>query len=159
LEELNLNDWAAIENLNSWDIHFRAVVNPRDVVIPALAKNWKMLTVAEVDAQVKSGNPSFCGKEGNGNHASIKIVDPKVRKYVFSIADNEKDEQSILDLDAIKKLLATTPESAFKKALEKAVVSEAEKRRLVTLAKDAGIEKAEVYKLRAIEKLTGVKIE
>jgi hypothetical protein len=159
LEELNLNDGAALENLNAWDIHFRAIINPRDLFIPALAKNWRNLTIAEVDSQVKSGNKSFCGKDGYGDHASIKILDPKVRKYVFSIADNEKDEQSLLDLEAIKKLLATSPKAAFDKALAKMVVTEAEKRRLVSLAIVAGIESAEVYKLRAIEKLTGVKIE
>lgn len=160
VRKINPNDRAAIDNLNSWSLHFRGIESQRDIEIPPGVKNWKRLTAAEIDAQVKSGNGFFCGTDGMGANASIKILDDNVRRYVFSIESEEADGgQQVLDLNAVKDLLAISPKEAFEARLAQLVVTEAEKKRIGALAKEAGIENAASYKVSAIEKISGIPLD
>lgn len=157
MANFNPNDKVALDNLNSWEIHFSGIELQKDLFIPASAKNWKLLSLAEVEAQVKSGNRSFVGTDGEGSHASIRIVDEEVRKYVFGVDDATK-KQKVLDVATIKELLTITNKGAFMKKLKEVVVTEAEKRRFVMLAKEAGIDSAEVYKMKAIQEWVGTSV-
>jgi hypothetical protein len=159
LYNLNPTDRVALENLNTWALHFRGIESQRDIVVPPAVKNWKQLTLAEVEAQVKAGNSFFCGRDGTGSNAAIKILNDEVRKYVFALEGEKIPKQQVLDLESIKQLFAVTPKAAFEKKLKEIVVTDSEKRRLVMLAKSAGIDNAETYKLKAIENYTGTKIE
>jgi hypothetical protein len=157
LATFNPNDKVALDNLNSWEMHFGGIELQKDITVPPNARSWKLLSLGEVEAQVKSGNHAFCGTDGEGSHASIVIVDDEVRKYVFGL-DGQAKKQKILDVAAIKELLTIANKAAFMKKLKDIVATESEKRRLVMLAKEAGIESAEVYKLKAIEELVGTSI-
>ena len=159
VKKIDLNDRVAITNLRSWALHFRAQEAARDIQVPAGAKAWKRLTVAEVDSQVKAGNTFFCGTDGLGSNAAIKIEDDAVRRYVFALDTSEDVEQTILTLEAVKDLITTTPKAAFLEKLKKLVVTEGDRRMIVTLAAEAGIENAEAYKVSEIEKLSETRFD
>ncbi len=153
VKKIDLNDRVAITNLRSWVLHFRAQEADRDIQIPAGAKAWKRLTIAEVDAQVKAGNAFFCGTDGLGSNASLKIEDEAVRRYVFSLDTSDDQPQTLLTLESVKDLIATTPKAAFLEKLKQLVVTEGDRRMIVALATEAGIENVEAYKVTEIEKL------
>lgn len=159
VKKIDLNDRVAITNLRSWALHFRAQEAARDIQVPAGAKAWKRLTVAEVDSQVKAGNTFFCGTDGLGSNAAIKIDDDAVRRYVFALDTSDDAEQTILTFEAVKDLIATTPKAAFLEKLNKLVVTEGDRRMIVSLATEAGIENAEAYKVTEIQKLIHTKTD
>ena len=158
MAELKLTDRVSIDNLVSWDCHFKATEADRDIVIPANVKNYKQLTLAEIDGQVKMGNGFLCGTDSFGGNASIRINDSKVRDFVFGT--NENPEPIIqLDLETVKKLLTIKTKSAFIEELKKVVVTEAEKKMIIPLAIEAKIEDYESFKTIEIEKYTGLKFD
>ena len=81
--EIQLTDRVFIENTRNWSVGFRAIESAKDIVIPASAKKYAQLNVAEVMAQIQFGNVMFCGIDGIGNNAYLKILDNDIRKYVF----------------------------------------------------------------------------
>lgn len=160
MAQVKLTDRVSIDNLRSWDLGFRATETERDITIPANVKGYKQLTVAEIDGQVKMGNLFFVGKDGFGNNADIKINDENVIKFVFGEGDEEeKPSTTLLTLDALKEVLAITPKTKFEEAVSKLVATEAEKKTVIELAKEAGIENVEGYKKTFIEKISGYKFE
>lgn len=160
MAQVKLTDRVSIDNLRNWDLGFRATEAEKDVTIPGSVKSYKKLTVAEIDGQVKMGNLFFVGTDGFGNNADIKINDDSVIKYVFGDGDDDgKPSTTLLTLDALKNVLAMTPKQKFEDAISKLVVTEAEKKTVVDLAVEAGIENVEGYKKTFIEKISGYKFE
>lgn len=155
MAEIKLTERVSIDNLVSWDCHFRAIESNRDIVIPAKVKGYKQLTLGEVDGQVKLGNKFFCGVDTFGSNASFKINDEKVKEYVFGTNENKQDSTQ-LDLNTVKKLLGTTPKTAFMDSLKKIVSTEAEKKMIIPLSLEIGIDNIESYKISAIEKHSGI---
>jgi hypothetical protein len=156
LSEIKLTDRVSIDNLVDWDLGFISSEANRDITIPAKVKGFKQLTIAEVDGQVKLGNKFFCGIDGFGSNAYVKINDDEVMAFVFGTTA-ESSEISLLTLENVKKLLATKPKATFEKELNKLVVTEAEKKMIVSLATEAGIEDVEGYKKTLIEEVSGYK--
>lgn len=160
MAQVKLTDRVSIDNLRSWNLDFRATEAERDITIPANVKGYKQLTVAEIDGQVKRGNLFFVGVDGIGNNADIKINDENVVKFVFGDgSDEDIPSETLLTLDSMKELLKVTPKTAFEKELAKLVKTDAEKKTVVDIAKEAGIENVEGYKKTAIEKISGYKFE
>lgn len=160
MAQVKLTDRVSIDNLRNWNLDFRATEANRDISIPASVKGYKQLTVAEIDGQVKMGNLFFVGKDGLGNNADIKINDPAVVKFVFGEGtDDEVPSETLLTLDSMKELLKTSPKAKFEEGLNKLVTTEAEKKTVIELAKEAGIEEVEGYKKTAIEKISGFRFE
>lgn len=155
MSEIKLTDRVSIDNLVNWDLGFVSSEANRDITIPAGVKGFKQLSVAEIDGQVKLGNGFFCGVDGFGNNAYIKINDQKVKDFIFGTDSSETECEILLTLDNVKKLLATSPKASFEKELAKLVVTDAEKKMIIPLAKEAGIEDVEGYKKTSIEKLSG----
>ena len=154
MSEVKLTDRTSIDNLVGWNLGFISSEANRDITIPANVKGFKQLTVAEIDGQVKLGNKFFCGIDGFGNNAYIKINDKNVMDYIFG-TNNDTEEVSLLTLESVKKLLSTSPKAAFEKELAKLVITDAEKKMIITLAKEAGIEDVEGYKKTSLEKVSG----
>lgn len=154
MSEIKLTDRVSIDNLVNWNLDFVSSEAKRDITIPASVKGFKQLSVAEVDGQVKLGNKFFCGVDGFGSNAYIKINDKAVMDFVFGTS-GESTDVTLLTLENVKKMLYTTPKAAFEKELSKLVVTEAEKKMIITIAKEAGIEEVEGYKKTAIEKISG----
>lgn len=158
MSEIKLTDRVSIDNLVNWDLGFISSEANRDITIPAGVKGFKQLSVAEVDGQVKLGNKFFCGVDGFGSNAYIKLNDDDVMAFVFGTTSKSTDV-ALLTIDNVKKLLSTSPKAAFEKELSKLVVTEAEKKMIVSLAKEAGIEEVEGYKKTSIEKVSGYKFD
>jgi hypothetical protein len=156
MSEIKLTDRVSIDNLVNWNLDFISSEANKDITIPAGVKGFKQLSVAEIDGQVKLGNRFFCGVDGFGNNAYIKINDDKVNAFIFG-SDESSTDVSLLTLENVKKLLSTSPKVAFEKELTRLIVTEAEKKMIVSLATEAGIEEVEGYKKTAIEKISGYK--
>jgi len=159
MSEIKLTDRVSIDNLVNWDLGFISSEANRDITIPANVKGFKQLSVAEVDGQVKLGNKFFCGIDGFGNNAYIKINDENVKAFIFGTNNEENNKEILLTLDNVKKLLSVSPKASFEKELAKLVVTEAEKKMIVPLSIEAGIEDVEGYKKTSIEKISGYKFE
>ncbi len=155
--EIALTDRVPITNLNNWELNFISTETEKDIVIPARANKIRKLTVAEIDGQVQSGNIYFVGVDGMGNNACIKIEDEDVFRYVFRLDDDEPVNVRILDLDSVKNLLNITDKREYERELESLVVTNSDKKMIVSLVQQAGIENVEGYKKTAIENLIGYK--
>ena len=155
--EIALTDRVPITNLNNWELNFISTETEKDIVIPAGANKIRKLTVAEIDGQVQSGNIYFVGVDGMGNNACIKIEDEDVFRYVFRLDDDEPVNVRILDLDSVKNLLNISDKREYERELESLVVTNSDKKMIVSLVQQAGIENVEGYKKTAIENLIGYK--
>jgi len=161
MAQVKLTDRVSIDNLRSWNLDFRATESNRDITIPANVKGYKQLTVAEIDGQVKMGNLFFVGKDGFGNNADIRINDKAVVAFVFG-EGSEEDESpasTLLTKESVSVLLNASPKAKFQEQLEKLVATEAEKKTIIPMAKEVGIDNVEAYKIAAIEKISGYKFD
>ena len=59
-------------------------------------------------------------------------------------------------METVVELLAVTPKAKFEAKLKEIVVTEAEKKMIVPLAKEAGVDDVESYKMALIEKHSGI---
>lgn len=147
------NSNVLVNNLCSWPLSFWRKAGQGDVEIPANAKNWPLLSFEEVQAQIQTGNRMFTGTDGMGNHARIQIVDDEQRKQLFGLESVETEEPALLNLDAVKALLAIRTKAKFHEQLQAMVTTDAEKKMLVELAKQAGSDEAEAWKVDALREL------
>lgn len=152
VEDIKPSDRVSLDNLCDWDLNFTSLESSRDIVIPAGVKNYKNLTVVEIDSQVKTGNTLFVGTDGMGGHAPVKINDPLIREYIFG----EQVEPTQLTEDAVRNLLKIQTKQKFYEALNNLVVTKAEKRMIFLLAEKVGVDDVPSYQLAAIEKISGI---
>lgn len=155
VDDVKPSDRVSIDNLCDWDIGFVGIETKRDITIAGGVKNFRSLTVAEVDAQVKTGNVAFCGEDGFGKHASIRINDPLIREYVFQ----EAVDPLQLTEENVKKLLAIQDKKKFHQALSDLVVKNHEKKMITRIVERIGRDDMPSYQIVAIEKLSGIKFE
>ena len=163
VDDLKPSDRVEIRNLRAWELSFI----PRDGNAEQVTKgiliypNQKtMYKLSEVEDQVNNGNELFCGIDGLGGHASLQIVDPLVREYVFG----EPTNPTQLTVDAVNELLALESKAAFDKRLSELVVTNSEKRMIAIMCTNDGLfpevntDYVPSYKLAAIEKISGIKL-
>ncbi len=147
------NNNVLVNNLCSWPLSFWRKAGQGDVEIPANAKNWPLLSFEEIQAQIQTGNRMFTGTDGMGNHARIQIVDDTQRKQLFGLESVETNAPTLLNLEEVSKLLAIRSKAKFHEQLQAMVTTDAEKKMLVELAKQAGSDDAETWKVDALRKL------
>ena len=104
-------------------------------------------------AQIQTGNKMFTGTDGMGNHARIQIVNDEQRKQLFGLESVETEDPTLLNLEAVKALLAIRTKAKFNEQLQAMVKTDAEKKMLVELAKQAGSDEAEAWKVDALREL------
>lgn len=163
VDDLKPSDRVEVRNLRAWELSFI----PRDGNAEQVTKgiliypNQKtMYKLSEVEDQVNNGNELFCGIDGLGGHASLQIVDPLVREYVFG----EPTNPTQLTVDAVNELLALESKVAFDKRLSELVVTNSEKRMIAIMCTNDGLfpevntDYVPSYKLAAIEKISGIKL-
>ncbi len=163
VDDLKPSDRVEVRNLRAWELSFI----PRDGNAEQVTKgiliypNQKtMYKLSEVEDQVNNGNELFCGIDGLGGHASLQIVDPLVREYVFG----EPTDPIQLTVDAVNELLALESKVSFDKRLSELVVTNSEKRMIAIMCSNDGLfpqvntEYVPSYKLAAIEKISGIKL-
>lgn len=160
-DSLSLSDRVSIDNLCGWTIGFVSEENGRALQIDPNVKDYKKLTLAEIDSQVKIGNIAFCGVDGFGSHAAFKINDPIVREYVFG----EDISPIQLTEDAVNDLLASKNKKEFHDKLSSLVVTESEKRMIAIMCSDndryPSVNIAEIpsYMLTEIETISGLDLK
>lgn len=137
----------------SWPLSFWRKAGQGDIEIPANAKNYPLLSFEEVLAQIQTGNKMFTGTDGMGNHARIQIVNDEQRKQLFGLESVETEDPTLLNLEAVKALLAIRTKAKFNEQLQAMVKTDAEKKMLVELAKQAGSDEAEAWKVDALREL------
>ncbi len=147
------NNNVLVNNLCSWPLSFWRKAGQGDIEIPANAKNWPLLSFEEIQAQIQTGNRMFTGTDGMGNHARIQIVDDTQRKQLFGLESVETNAPALLNLEEVSKLLAIRSKAKFHEQLQAMVTTDAEKKMLVELAKQAGSDEAETWKVDVLRKL------
>ena len=155
VNDLSLSDRVSIDNLCAWTEE-----NGKTILMGSNIKNYKRLTLAEVDSQVKIGNIAFCGVDGLGSHAAFRINDPLVREYVFG----EDISPVQLTVDAVNDLLASKNKKEFHDKLSSLVVTESEKKMIAIMCSDKDLypsidtNEAPSYMIAAIEAVSNIKI-
>lgn len=142
-----------VNNLCAWPLYFKRVIGVGDVSIPANARKFATLSFEEVQAQIQMGNVMFTGTDGMGSHARIQIIDDETRRELFSVGGTDADDPFVLDLAAVKALLAIKKKKEFNEQLQAMVKTDAEKKMLVELAQQAGSDEAESWKVDALRAL------
>lgn len=150
---MTANNNVLVNNLCSWPLSFWRKAGQGDIEIPANAKNYPLLSFEEVLAQIQTGNKMFTGTDGMGNHARIQIVNDEQRKHLFGLESVETEDPTLLNLEAVKALLAIRTKAKFNEQLQAMVKTDAEKKMLVELAKQAGSDEAEAWKVDALREL------
>ena len=150
---MTANNNVLVNNLCSWPLSFWRKAGQGEIEMPANAKNYPLLSFEEVLAQIQTGNKMFTGTDGMGNHARIQIVNDEQRKQLFGLESVETEDPTLLNLEAVKALLAIRTKAKFNEQLQAMVKTDAEKKMLVELAKQAGSDEAEAWKVDALREL------
>lgn len=161
VDDLSLSERVSIDNLCDWTIGFVSEENGKPILIDSHIKDYKRLTLAEVDSQVKIGNVAFCGVDGYGSHAAFKINDPLVREYVFG------DDISPVQLteDAVNDLLTSKSKKEFHDKLSSLVVTESEKKMIAIICADNDLypsvntDEVPSYMIAEIEAISGLNLD
>ena len=148
---MDLSTKVLIDNLCSWPLYFRRSNGFGDVRVPANAKNFAALDLAEVQAQIQLGNTLFVG-DGNGDHARLFISDEQQRKALYGLDSIPGEDTTVLTQDAVKELLAIRGRDAFQKKLDTLVKTSAERKMLIQVAKEAGSDEVAAWKMELIRK-------
>lgn len=161
VNDLSLSDRVSIDNLCAWTVGFVSEENGKTILMGSNIKNYKRLTLAEVDSQVKIGNIAFCGVDGLGSHAAFKINDPLVREYVFG----EDISPVQLTVDAVNDLFASKSKKEFHDKLSSLVVTESEKKMITIMCSDKDLypsvntDEVPSYMLAEIEAVSGLNLD
>lgn len=152
---MELTDKVSLNNLCGWPLYFRRANGLGDVRVPANAKNFAAIDVAEVQMQIQLNNPLFTGTgEGRqGDHARLFIVDDEQRKALLGYDDGADDDATVLIAKNVKELLAINNKNKFQARLEELVKTDAEKKMVQQLAKESGGDEVAAWKIAAINEI------
>ena len=157
---MELTDKVVIENLCDWPVYFKRINGVGDVKIPARVKNFSTLDVAEVQAQIQSGNNLFIGgnTERPGDHARLYIVNAEQRTALLGGDTPTDDDAVVLTVDTVKELLAVRTKKEFNERLAALVQTDAEKKMIAKVAKEAGGDDVAAWKMEAINQIAGTAV-
>lgn len=163
IDDLKPSDRVEVRNLRAWELSFVPKDGNAEQVTKGILINPNsktMFKLSEIEDQVNNRNELFCGLDGLGSHASLQIVDPLVREYVFG----EPTDPVLLTVDTVNELLAIESKKEFEKRLSELVVTNSEKRMIAVMCSNremypmVNVDDAPYSKLVAIEKITGIKL-
>ncbi len=163
VDDLKPSDRVEVRNLRAWELSFvprdgNAEQVTKGIIIQPNSKT--MFKLSEIEDQVNNGNELFCGVDGLGSHASLYIVDPLVREYVFGEPTNPIQ----LTVEAVNEMLAIENKSEFNKALSELVATNSDKKMIAVMCSNKDMypnvntDDAPSYKLAAIERISGIKL-
>lgn len=152
---MELTDKVLINNLCNWPLHFKRLNGMGDIRVPANAKNFALLDVSEVQMQIQMGNNLFIGNGGEqqGDHARLYIVNDEQRRALLGLDTSPNEDVTVVNAESVTALLAIRTKKEFKERLEALVKTDAEKKMVVKLAKDAGGDEVAAWKMEAISAL------
>ena len=163
VDDLKPSDRVEVRNLRAWEVSFiprdgNAEQVTKGIIIAPNSKT--MFKLSEVEDQVNNGNELFCGLDGLGSHASLQIVDPIVREYVFGEPTNPVQ----LTVDAVSELLSLENRSEFENRLSELVATNSDQRMIAVMCSNKDMypsintDDAPSYMFSAIEKISGIKL-
>lgn len=130
--EIRMDEKITLTSIAPWDTHFKRMLSIGDVTIPG--KGFiSNLSREEVLAQARSGNKLLSGIDGLGTHATLYIEDEWTRRELDYDTDDSK--QVVVSKYSVKEMFDIKTISAFKKAVEKNIVTRAEKHYLLSMIK------------------------
>lgn len=124
IKEFNRNDRVKVNNVRGWEVSFHSDIARRDILIPANAQNYALLTVDMVEEEILKQDALFTGLDGLGDHAALQICDPEMYKFLFRC----EDKTHHFTKDTIVELLKLSSKSKFKTFMEENIRLESEAR-------------------------------
>ncbi len=151
--EIKMDEKITLTSIAPWETHFKRILSVGDVTIPAKGFT-SSLSREEVLAQARSGNKLLSGIDGMGTHATLFIEDEWTRKELDY--DTDENKQLVVSKSSVKEMFDIKTISAFKKAVEKNIVTRAEKHYLLSMIKTLKINDYE--KIAFCEEHCGAKL-
>lgn len=141
-----------VKSLVPWSVGFKRINSIGDVTLPAFGKIY--LDAEEIISQCYNNNKLFVGPNGNGDHASLYVEDDTLRKEVGFETDDKK--QDILSDEKLRKLFDYKQMETFKRHLVSAIVTQAERFKIVEYIKKNKVN--DYNKIKVVEEVTGIAI-
>lgn len=154
VEELNLEQKVTIKSIANWTTGFKRIETNGDVTIPP--NGTVRLQRSEIIAQIQNGNRLLLGIDDRGSHATLYVDDKPTRIEVDFDSEDGTVTQSVLTIDAVKKLFDYKTMKTFETKLQELIVTRAEKHAIANIIRKEKINDHEKVKL--VENYTGVSI-
>lgn len=154
---MELTDKVLIDSLCNWPLYFKRANGMGDISIPANAKGFSQLDVAEVQMQIQLGNRLFIGTDpaSPGDHARLFIKNEEQRKQLLGYPVETSKDVVAVTPETVKSLLSIRGKKEFNERLNALVKTDAEKKMVVQIAKDAGGDDMPAWKMDAIKEIAG----
>ena len=158
----DLTEVVPVKNVCPWDISFETVNNPLGVTVEADNITYN-LTWKEVNSSILNrSTKTFIGEDGLGFHAPIQILNLEQYNDLFAqfLDEPASELPKYLDEDTIIGVLQIGSKKKFMDALEKNVITRADKKKMVLYIANHPecLEDVASGNVRAIEKHTGVSL-
>lgn len=154
VEELNLEQKVTIKSIANWTTGFKRIETNGDVTIPP--NGTVRLQRSEIIAQIQNGNRLLLGIDDRGSHATLYVDDKPTRIEVDFDSEDGTVTQSVLTIDAVKKLFDYKTMKTFETKLQELIVTRAEKHAIANIIRKEKINDHE--KVRVVENYIGVSI-
>lgn len=124
IKEFNRNDRVRVNNCYAWEIGFHSDVARRDILIPANAKGYALITVDMAEDEILKQNGFFVGLDGLGDHSGLKICDPEMYRFLFRCEDNTHH----FTKETLVELLKLSNKQKYTDAINEAIQTNSEAR-------------------------------
>lgn len=150
-KEINLDEKVTVVNVAPWLVGFARIETIGDVSIPP--RGSIRLSRSEIIAQSRNGNNLINGI-GMGSHATIYIDDKYTREELDF--ENGTQKQNVISKEVVSKIFDSKTIKTFKEAVDKHIVTRAERFALVDYIKELKINDYE--KLRYLEEYLNIRL-
>lgn len=117
----------AVKNTCPWRISFKSADFENGFSLNPLEETT--LSADEIAFQIKTRNDGFIGIDGSGKHAPIQLTDLEQYNKLFGVEKTKLPDY--FSESVYKKLVKLKDRKKFQDALEKNVITESDKRRLI----------------------------
>ena len=134
MENYKIHKKVKIQNLSALEVSFYPeTLTERDTLKGILLDSYvisEKFDYNEIKAQIRANNFLFVGKDGLGQHATIRICDFEMYKDLFELPDATKHPVQLTE-DAIEMLISENDKQTFKEKLSEYVATKNEAATLV----------------------------
>ena len=147
-----------VKNVCPWTVSFKSKSKERGELFAPFEESDR-LTIEEIQYQIEKNNRGFTGVDGFGSHAPFQLVNLEEYNQVFGFEKSKLPEY--FNESIFKKMVKMKDETKFKAALEKNILTVADKRRLIYFfAREKGlIDSVPIWMKWAIRAYTGMNIK
>ena len=147
----------AVKNTCPWRISFKSADFENGLSLNPLEETT--LSADEIAFQIKTRNEGFIGIDGSGKHAPIQLMNLEQYNKLFGVEKTKLPDY--FSESVYKKLVKLKDRKKFQDALEKNVITESDKRRLIYMIRGDKntLPNLPDWMMWAVETHTGMKIE